>query len=138
MSWNPLDWLVTDSNGNTVSDLQNESDAADARLAELNRNTAARIAAEQGSERAQSWYRQAEANREAGRVDASRDVTDGFKEGWQEGQDRITETSRGLFNWTAGFIKDLLPGWLWIVLIVGGIGYALWQFGWLAKWLKAK
>lgn len=114
-SWyNPATW-ISSSDGQSAAELQAASDAADARLAELNQNARARYG--------ESWYAQAESNRLGGGVDVEQQLTQAAREGVAEGYTNVTGAIRSTIAAPFKFVWDSMPWWVWAGAVVGAFFY---------------
>lgn len=128
MSWyNPVSWIGS-SDGRSQEQLQAESDAADARLAELNQAAASRYGTD--------WLREAENNRLNSRLQVEDAVQADFNSGLSDGYNNVTGAIKDTVNFPLKFLWDALPWWAWLAA-AGGVflylGGGVWLKGRLAK-----
>ncbi len=117
-SLNPLNWVIRSSDGQSVAVLNAEGAALDARLKAMND---AKFAADQDA----AWYAKAEANRRAGVIDATDEVTTSFIEGAGEGLANVKAAVRDVTNSTVFGVLGFVPPVVWVGLAV----YAAWSLG---------
>jgi hypothetical protein len=109
-SWyDPRTWIGS-SDGQSQAELQAASDAADARLAELNQGSRARYG--------EAWYAQAEANRTAAVIDVPGSINEDFNRGAAEGYSNVTGAISTGLNAPFRFLWDAVPKWLWLVALL--------------------
>ncbi len=115
MSWNPLNWLPI-TGGQSIDSLQAQSDAADAKLKELNDRALAdgRLTPES--------YKIAEQNRLAGVLSVGQEVYQQAGEGAIEGLQREQKVIRTAINDTASGVLGAFPVWLKVI----GVLVLLW------------
>jgi len=81
----------------------------------------------------EAWFREAEANREAGAInDVGEEVTTAFEEGWNDGADNIRGAIGGTVNAVVGTPFKLIPWQVWLIAAV----WAFFYFGGLKRVLK--
>jgi|SRR6185369_12534085 hypothetical protein len=99
---------------------------ADRRLAQLNAQRAAQLAAEGRAVEGERYLAETQANLDRSRIDADHEVYQAFGEGLDEGAANI----RGAISSTVGTALQtpfkLVPWW---ILLLGGVAVALWFFG---------
>jgi hypothetical protein len=114
--------------GVDLAEEQRRSDAADARLKEM--NNAAWAAGKLSEEELQARN----ARVDAGAIDATAQVSDAFGQGLQEGYMNVTGTIKNTIAAPFKFAWAVIP---WQVYVAVGL-YILWETGWLEKWFRAK
>ena len=110
-SWNPLNYLPL-WNGDSINSLQSQSDAADAKLKELNDQALAdgRLTPES--------YKIAEANRLAGVLDVGQEIYQQAGEGALEGLEKEQKVVRTAINSTASGVLGAFPVWFKVGAVV--------------------
>jgi hypothetical protein len=130
--WNPYTW--------NASAQQAESDRLDAELNALDNGTFRRIRENYGDAAADAWQVARNRNQAASvasgaaSVNVRSQIDDAFREGLADGYDNVTGAIRAGINAPARFLWDAIPGWVWLA----AIAVALWQLGWLQKWLRPR